>query len=450
MFTHPVNGDMMQPMQVLHGYAEAEKVFLGRGGEPDAGQRDAVAEILAQVKAQGDVAVQEYTERFDKVKLDALRVPEGAFAEAERAVPKEIKEAMTLSAARIRAFYTHQPQEGFLQQTGGGLLGQLVRPLERVGVYVPGGSAPLFSTLLMCAVPAQVAGVPDIVVTTPPRPDGSVAPEILVAARLLGLCEVYRVGGAQAIAALAYGTESIPRVDKIVGPGNAYVILAKQLVFGAVGIEALPGATETLVLADHTADPEHVAADLLAQAEHAFAQPVLVTTDETFLAKVERELERQLLTLSTKAAARESLETRAYAVIVGSLAEGLKVANLYAPEHLCLLVQDPWAVLPEVRHAGGIFLGASSMEALGDYAAGPSHVMPTGGTARFASALNLRDFQKVIPVVNVGAETLREIGPGAARLARAEGLEAHARAIESRLEPELVPDKPVTGEPTPG
>lgn len=435
---------MMLFMQVLRGYAEAERVFSGRGGEPDAGQRDAVADILAQVKIFGDAAVLRYTERFDGVKLDGLRIPEAAFTEAERAVPKEIKEAMALSAARIRAFYARQPQEGFLQQTDGGLLGQLVRPLERVGVYVPGGSAPLFSTLLMCAVPAQVAGVPEIVVVTPPRADGSVAPEILVAARLLGVTEVYRVGGAQAVAALAYGTESVPRVDKIVGPGNAYVVLAKQLVFGVVGIEALPGPTETLVLADHTADPEHVAADLLAQAEHAFAQPVLVTTDKGLLTRVERELEHQLRTLSTKDAARESLETRGYAVVVSSLAEGLKVANLYAPEHLCLLVQDPWAALPWVKHAGGIFLGASSMEALGDYAAGPSHVMPTGGTARFASALNVRDFQKVIPLIGIGAATLREIGPGAARLARAEGLEAHARAIEARLEPEAV-----TGEPTP-
>ena len=427
---------MMHPMQVLHGYREAERVFSGRGAEPDTAQRDAVAEILAQVKTRGDAAVREYTERFDGVRLEALKIPETEFEAAERAVPKELKDAMRLSAARIRAFYGYQPQEGFLQQTDGGLLGQLVRPLERVGIYVPGGSAPLFSTLLMCAVPAQVAGVPELVVTTPPRPDGSVAPEILVVARLLGIREVYGVGGAQAVAALAYGTESIPRVDKIVGPGNAYVVLAKQLVFGVVGIEALPGPTETLVLADETANPEHVAADLLAQAEHVFAQPVLVTTDETLLAKVERELEHQLLTLSTRDAARDSLETRAYAVVVGSLAEGLKVANLYAPEHLCLLVQDPWAAVPEVKNAGGIFLGASSTEALGDYAAGPSHVMPTGGTARYASALNVRDFQKVIPVVNIGAQTLREIAPGAARLARAEGLEAHARAIEARLEPE--------------
>ena len=252
-------------------------------------------------------------------------------------------------------------------------------------------------------------------------------------ARLLRLPEVYRVGGAQAVAALAYGTETLPRVDKIVGPGNRFVVLAKQLVFGAVGIEALPGPTETLVLADASADPKHVAADLLAQAEHVYAQPVLVTTDEGLLEQVRVELSRQLETLPTQAAAQEALERRGYAVIVASLEEGLRVSNLYAPEHLCLLVQDPEAALEHIEHAGGVFVGASSMEALGDYAAGPSHVMPTGGTARFASALNVRDFQKVIPVVNLGPETLFEIGPSAARLARAEGLEAHARAIESRL-----------------
>jgi len=417
-------------MQVLRGYAEAEQVFSVRRGEVDAGQRAAVEAILEQVQQGGDAALLELTKRFDRVDMATVRVPDAAFDAAERAVSAEVRAAIRLAASRIDAFYAHQPQEGFLYPTGGGLLGQLVRPLSRVGVYVPAG---LFSTLLMCAVPAQVAGVPEVAVATPPRPDGSVAPEILVAARLLGIGEVYRVGGAQAVAALAYGTESVPRVDKVVGPGNAYVVLAKQLVFGAVGIEALPGPTETLVLADESADPHHVAADLLAQAEHAGAQPVLVTTHETLVGRVRAELERQLHTLPTRDVARESLSERGVTVVVGTLAEGLRVANLYAPEHLCLLVKDPWAALPGVEHAGGIFLGASSMEALGDYAAGPSHVMPTGGTARFSSALNVRDFQKVIPLVNVSAETLQQIGPAAALLARAEGLEAHARAIESRL-----------------
>lgn len=421
-------------MQVLRGYAEAANVFKDRLAGLEQGQRAAVEAILSEVRLRGDAALLDYTERFDGVRLDSVRLPESMFAEAERRVPADVKEAIELSAARIRAFYSHQPQEGFLYPTEGGLLGQLVRPLSRVGIYVPAGSATLFSTLLMCAVPAQVAGVKDLVVVTPPRGDGTVAPEILVVARLLGIREVYRIGGAHAVGALAYGTDSVPRVDKIVGPGSTYVMLAKQLVFGTVGIESLPGPTETLVLADEHADPQHIAADLLAQAEHVFAQPILVTTSETLLNEVRAELERQLTTLPTAEAARESLSQRGYAVIVADLKEGLRVANLYAPEHLCLLVEDPWAAVPHVEHAGGIFIGASSMEALGDYAAGPSHVMPTGGTARYASALNVRDFQKVIPLVNVSAATLLEIGPAAARLARAEGLEAHARAIESRLE----------------
>ena len=420
-------------MQVLRGYAEAEQVFAARGGEADAGERTIVEEIIAEVRLEGDAALLRLTRRFDQVELGASRVPETAFDAAERAVSAEVRAATELAAKRIRAFYEHQPREGFLHADDGGLLGQLVRPLRRVGVYVPAGSATLFSTLLMCAVPALVAGVPEIVVATPPRPDGSVAPEVLMAARLLGVREVYRMGGAQAIAALAYGTESIPRVDKIVGPGNRYVVLAKQLVFGVVGIEALPGPTETLVLADESADPEHVAADLLAQAEHAGAQPVLVTTHEPLRERVQAELEGQLRTLVTRDAARESLTERGFVVLVETLEEGVRVANLYAPEHLCLLVRDPWAALPGIENAGGVFLGTASMEALGDYAAGPSHVMPTGGTARFSSALNVRDFQKVIPLIGIGAETLRQIGPAAALLARAEGLEAHARAIESRL-----------------
>ncbi len=420
-------------MRVLHGYSEAEQVFGDRLGEVGQEKRAAVEEIVGSVRRGGDAALLALTERFDGVALESLSVPESHIETALQRVPRVLQESIRLSVGRVRSFYSHQPKEGFLLQGEGGLLGQLVRPLSRVGIYVPAGSAPLFSTLLMCAVPAQVAGVQEIVVVTPPRPDGSVAPEILVTAHLLGIREVYRVGGAQAIAALAYGTESIRRVDKIVGPGNAFVVLAKQLVFGVVGIESLPGPTETLVLADEHADPEHIAADLLAQAEHVYAEPVLVTTSERLLERVRSELERQLATLATAAAARESLEQRGYAVIVRDVAEGVRVANLYAPEHLCLLVRDPWALIPDVEHAGGIFLGASSMEALGDYAAGPSHVMPTGGTARFSSALNVRDFQKVIPLVNVSAGTLREIGPAAARLARAEGLEAHARAIESRL-----------------
>ena len=268
---------------------------------------------------------------------------------------------------------------------------------------------------------------------TPPGPDGEVAAEILYTAGQLGLTELFRIGGAQAIAALAYGTETVPRVDKVVGPGNRFVVLAKREVFGDVGIEALPGPTETLVLADDGADPEYVVADLLAQAEHAGAQPVLVTTSPELAAAVQARLPEALGDLPTASFAQESFRERGLIVLVPDLEEGLEVANHYAPEHLCLLTRNPWELLAGVENAGGVFLGDHSLEALGDYIVGPSHVMPTSGTARFASFVNLRDFQKVVPVVGLGPELVARIGPAAARMARAEGLEAHARAIEVRL-----------------
>jgi len=304
-----------------------------------------------------------------------------------------------------------------------------------VGVYVPGGLAPLISTLMHTAVPAQVAGVPDIVVTTPPGKDGQVHPAILVAARELGLSRVFKVGGAQAIAALAYGTASVPAVDKIAGPGNLFVVIAKRLVYGQTGIESLPGPTETLVVADDSASPRYVAADLLAQAEHNGAEPVLVSVSRELLLAVQAELNEQLENLPepNRSWARDSVGARMKVVLADSLDEALDLANLYAPEHLCLLTRDPWSLLGQVRRAGGVFVGEASMEALGDYVAGPSHVMPTGGTARFMSPVNVRDFQNIISVVGVNEETLRRIGPAAATLARAEGLEAHARAVESRL-----------------
>jgi histidinol dehydrogenase len=423
-------------MRVFHGLSAVQPVLQGRGGiVATEAQRATVSEIIAAVRAEGDVAVARYSARFDGVALDEVVVSENLWAAAEAAVSGELKEAIAHSIARVRAFYQRQPQEGFVRAEGGAVLGLLTRPLARVACYIPGGTAPLFSSLIMTAVPAQVAGVPEIVVATPPRRDGSVAPELLVTARLLGLSTVYRVGGAQAIAALAYGTAAIPKVDKIVGPGNTYVVLAMQQVFGAVGIASLPGPTETLVLADDGADPEWVAADLLAQAEHVYAQAVLVTPSEALWHRVEAALARQLATLPTAETARAGL-ARGFVVIVSDLTEGLAVANAYAPEHLCLLVRDPWAMLPKVRHAGGVFLGEHSLEALGDYLAGPSHVMPTAGTARFGSALNVRDFQTVIPLVAASGELLREIGPAAAQMARAEGLEAHARAIMSRLKGE--------------
>ena len=399
-----------------------------------------VGRIVADVRTRGDEALLDWTERLDGVRLEAaggaspLRVSAEELASA-RVEPK-LHAAIRLAAQRVRAFYEQQPAHGFLSHTAEGALGQLVRPLGRVGVYVPGGLAPLISTLIHTAVPAQVAGVRDVVVTTPPGRDGRVAPGVLVAARELGLSEVYRVGGAQAIAALAYGTQTLAPVDKVAGPGNLFVVIAKRLVYGQTGIESLPGPTETLVIADDSADPRFVAADLLAQAEHNGAQPVLVSVSRALISRVEAELAAQLEALPepNRGWARDSVGSRMVTVLAPSLEGALELSNHYAPEHLCLLTERPWELLGGVTRAGGVFVGEASMEALGDYLAGPSHVMPTGGTARFMSPVNVRDFQNIISVVGINPATLRAVGPAAARLARAEGLEAHARAIESRLD----------------
>ncbi|TVR91477.1 MAG: histidinol dehydrogenase [Trueperaceae bacterium] len=423
-------------MQVLRGTDAALAAMHDRA--PDAAdpvRRAQVEAVIEAVRARGDDALREFSERFDGVRLDRFAVSAEALDAAAAALEPALRSAIDTSIARVRAFHERQPREAALVPGPDGWLGQMVRPLARVGCYVPAGQAPLFSSLIMSAVPAQVAGVADIVACAPPRRDGSVAPEILYVASVLGLRAVYRLGGAHAIAALAYGTEQVGRVDTIVGPGSPWVVIAKQLVFGQVGIESLPGPTETLVVADASADPRHVAADLLAQAEHDGAQPVLVVTHDDVWRAVESELERQLSDLSTASTARDSLEQRGMVAIVESVAQALEVANAYAPEHLCLLVEDPWSWVGAVEHAGGVFVGAHSMEALGDYVAGPSHVMPTGGTARYASALNVRHFQRLVPVVGLTPAALAAIGPAGALMARAEGLEAHARAIESRLAP---------------
>ncbi|UQN06942.1 histidinol dehydrogenase [Deinococcus sp. QL22] len=397
-----------------------------------------VERIIADVRARGDDALRDWTERLDGVRPEHLEVSAEELADAT--VDADLHAAIRLAIARVRAFYVQQPAHGFLTHDEGGALGQLIRPLGRVGVYVPGGLAPLISTLIHTAVPAQVAGVPEIVVATPPAAGGQIHPAILVAARELGLTRIVRVGGAQAIAALAYGTATLPAVDKIAGPGNLFVVIAKRLVYGQTGIESLPGPTETLVVADDSADARYVAADLLAQAEHNGAEPVLVSTSRDLLIRVQAELGGQLENLPepNRTWARDSVQARMKVILAADLHEALDLANLYAPEHLCLLTRDPWSLLGRVQRAGGVFIGEASMEALGDYVAGPSHVMPTGGTARFMSPVNVRDFQNIISVIGVNEATLHRIGPAAALLARAEGLEAHARAIESRLVAEEV------------
>ena len=395
----------------------------------------AVRRIIRSVRENGDAALLDWNARIDGAQLDALAVPEAEIAAALDAIPPEVADALRLAADRIRAFHEKQPVTGWMDATGEGALGQLIRPVDSVGVYVAGGTAPLPSSLLMSVIPAQVAGVEEIVVTTPPRRgDGSVSPVILAAAAICGVSRVVRVGGAQAIAAMAYGTESVPRVAKIVGPGNLFVTLAKQQVYGDVGIDGLPGPTETMVIADASADPGLAAADLLAQAEHdVLASAILVTPSRALAEQVAVEVGRRLEDLSRAEIIAQALENRSGAVIVRDLAQAFDVANDYAAEHLCLLVEEPWQWVGRVRNAGGVFLGESSFEVLGDYVAGPSHVMPTGGTARFASPLNVLDFVKITSLIGLEPGAASELSKAAATLAQAEALTAHAAAAQARI-----------------
>jgi len=395
---------------------------------------EAVAQIVSEVRSQGDAALREYTRLIEGVSSDELAVGAETIEAAYIATPAPLREALHLASDCIRAFHEREPRGSWLEwdEEGGGL-GQMVRPLRRVGVYVPGGSVAYPSSLLMSVVPAQVAGVEQIVVTTPRGSDGSPARVTLAAARVAGLDQLFLIGGAQAVAALAYGTESIPRVDKIVGAGGLFVTLAKRAVYGDVGIDGLYGPTETLLVADGTAEPALVAADLLAQAEHdPLATALLVTSSPSLAEAVQEEIARQVTRLDRSDIISQSLRGQGAIIVVADLAEALSLANEYAPEHLCLLVEDPWPVLGMVRNAGGVFVGHSVSEALGDYVVGPSHVMPTGGTARFASPLHVRDFLKVTSVFAPGDATSRRLGPAAQAIARAEGLTAHASAIAAR------------------
>jgi histidinol dehydrogenase len=396
-----------------------------------------VQRVVEDVRARGDAAVRHFTRAFDHAEVDELRVTDAQIDAAVERVGERVVCALQTAAERIRAFHEHGRRRSWLDHTpSGGALGQLIRPLDRVAVYAPGGRAPYPSSVLMAAVPARVAGVGEVVLASPPGgPNGEVSDVLLAAARVAGVDAVYRVGGAQAIAGLAYGTESLPRVDKIVGPGNLFVVLAKKMVYGQVGIEALPGPTECLVVADDSANPVWVAADLLAQAEHdPLACSLLITPDRALAEAVDNAVAEQVKTLPRRAIVEESLANRGGIVETVDLEEAIDLANAFAGEHLCLAVRDPWAWLGKVRHAGGVFLGELNAEAIGDYTAGPSHIMPTGGTARFSSPVNVDDFLKIISVFGLSADDLRQAGPPAVLLARAESLEAHARAVEYRLE----------------
>jgi len=393
----------------------------------------AVRQIIDEVRNRGDSALLDYTLKIDGIELTSLEITKKQISSAYRQVDTELVSALKLAADRIRSFHTAQKDSiwGGVAKAG---LGQLIRPLERVGVYAPGGTASYPSTVLMTAIPARVAGVKEVILTTPPRSDGAVPPLTLVAADIAEVDRIFSVGGAQAIAALAFGTESIPRVDKICGPGNIFVVLAKKLVYGVVGIDGLQGPSEVLIIADETANPEYCAADLLAQAEHdPLTSAILLTTSRRLADEVNQEIERQLENLPRQAIAAESLENRGMIIVVASVDEAIELANLYAPEHLCLVVDKATSYVDRISNAGCIFVGETSTVVLGDYVAGPSHVLPTGGTARFSSPLNVVDFIKFTSIVNIDEAGLKKLGRAAQAIASAEGLEAHARAVEKRL-----------------
>lgn len=438
-------------IRVIRDVAEARALLARRRGfeEPQLSERaregirrvfgqDLTAEqvvdrILRDVRTEGDQAVRRYTEQIDGAAPESLEVPRGEWDRALASLSAELQTALKTAADQIAEFHRRQLRTSWIDFSPEGALGQLVLPLERIGVYAPGGTAVYPSSLLMTAVPARVAGVEEIIVCSPPH-NGQVSPLILAAAAVAGVDRVFQVGGAQAIAAMAYGTETIPHVDKIFGPGNIFVVLAKQRVYGVVAIDQLPGPTETLLIADDSADPELVAADLLAQAEHdPMASAILITTSDRLVAAVEQELRAQIAELERSEIATASLAANGLIALVPDIETAVQLANAYAPEHLCLLLRDPWSAIPLVRHAGGIFVGEHSPEALGDYTAGPSHVMPTGGTARFFSPLHVGDFTKVISVAAANQRALDRLGPATIALARAEGLTAHAKAIERRL-----------------
>ena len=389
-----------------------------------------VERVIQEVRDEGDVAVRRIARALGDHIGPTFEIAPSELAEAGRTVDSALRADIDLAAERIRAYHEREMPAGFDMPDLG--VGQQWVPVDRAGLHVPGQAAPLVSSLLMAAVPARVAGVGEIVVTTPVK-SGGIAPALAAAAEAAGVDRVLGLGGAQAIAALALGTQSVPRCDVVVAPGNAWVMLATRALYGVVGVDLLPGPTETLVIADARADAAEVAADLIAQAEHGGpASPIALTPDPVIADEVAREVKAQLATLPRAEVAWDSFEQRGGVGVVDDLTQAVELSNAYAPEHLCLLVDDPEALLPLVRHAGGVFLGSASPEVLGDYVAGPSHIMPTGATARFASPVGVRSFLKTISVVRLTADRAAALAPAAARLARAEGLEGHARAAERR------------------
>ena len=418
------------------GFEEAFRTISERGETTPAGILQTVEAILADVRERGDAALCEYTERFDRLKLDAttLEVSTAEIEQALAAVDRETLATLQLAADRIATFHRRQKEATWLTDDEPDIrLGQMVTPLDRVGIYVPGGKAAYPSSVLMNAVPAKVAGVGEIIMVVP-MPDGVVNPYVLAAAHIAGVDRIFKIGGAQAVAALAYGTASIPKVDKITGPGNIYVATAKRLVFGTVDIDMIAGPSEILVINDGSGEPAHIAADLLSQAEHdELAASILITTDETFGRQVVDELESQLVSLSRATIARQSINNYGAVIVARDLAEAAEFSNRIAPEHLELAVAEPFELLPQIRHAGAIFLGHNTPEAAGDYLAGPNHTLPTGGTARFFSPLGTDDYVKKSSLISFSKEGLERLGKSIVRIAELEGLEAHAKSVSIRL-----------------
>ena len=402
----------------------------------DLSATELVHRIVQEVRYKGDQALFHYTKQLDRVDLtgDNLTVTEEDFLSAERVADPKVVDSLKKAASNIFAYHEEQkPRSWMTYRAHGSILGQQVLPLSRVGIYVPGGTAAYPSSVLMNAIPALVAGVKEIIMSVPTK-DGVINPYVLVAARLLGIKKIFKIGGAQAIAAMAYGTENVPRVDKITGPGNIFVTLAKKEVYGHVDIDMLAGPSEILILSDENASPEYIAADLLSQAEHdPLASSILITNDMTLAQRSLTELAQQLEKLPRKNIARASIEGHGHIIVTENMEQAVQLANVSGPEHIELLVADPFHILPRIRCAGAVFLGAYSPEPLGDYFAGPNHVLPTGGTARFYSVLNVETFMKRTSIISYTQEALNDVSADIICLAETEGLEAHARAIQMRM-----------------
>ena len=420
--------------------SETKREAIFAREDPVGSVEEPVREIIAQVRAKGDEALKRYTKEFDGVDITSVEVGQGAIDEGFRMADPMLVDILYRASERVAAFHQHQVRNSFLvNEEDGILIGQKIIPLERVGLYVPGGTAAYPSSVIMNCIPAKLAGVKEIVMVTPPGKDGKIPPNILAAARICGVNRVFRVGGAQAIAALAYGTESVPRVDKIVGPGNQFVAEAKKQVFGKVGIDMVAGPSEILVIADGKCDPRIVAADLLSQAEHdKNASAVLVTDSEALAVAVQAAIEEQLPKLRREEIARASIDTNGKIIVADNLDTAVEIANEIAPEHLEVCVDQPFDYLDKIKNAGSIFLGRNCPEALGDYFAGPNHTLPTSGTARFSSPLSVDDFVKKTQYTYYTRPALEKAQPTVSIFAKQEGLTAHARSIDIRFDPAVV------------